>query len=124
MATSEELRKSLIDLVYESWRLERVFDKMLSKIDISEQAKYNRQFIWFLRKVQDAMNASGIKLISYEKGQLYDVGMNVTPINIEDFDENEVLYIEQMLDPIIMDIETSSVIKSGTVVLGRKAENE
>ena len=46
--------------------------------------------------------------------------MAVTPLNIDEFDENDKLYIQQIIEPIIM--RDDEIIKPGTVVLGRVNE--
>ena len=65
------------------------------------------------------MDDSGLSVISVD-GQPYDPGMAVTPLNLEDFEADDVLYVEQTMEPIIMEGDT--VIKTGTVLLGRKAQ--
>ena len=59
---------------------------------------------------------SNLKVINLE-GQKYDIGMAVAPLNIDQFNENEVLVVEQMIEPIIM--FGNSILKTGTVILGR-----
>lgn len=46
--------------------------------------------------------------------------MAVTPLNIEEFEPDDVLVVEQMLEPIIMGEQ--GLIKTGTVTL-RKIES-
>ena len=51
------------------------------------------------------------------EGQPYDVGMALSPLNIDDFEPEDLLYVEQMIEPIIMD--ETNVLKTGTAMLGR-----
>ena len=51
------------------------------------------------------------------EGQPYDIGMALSPLNIDDFDPDDHLYVEQMIEPIIMD--DNNVLKTGTAMLGR-----
>ena len=55
--------------------------------------------------------------IQNAEGQLYDPGMAITPLNIDEFDPDDPLYVEQMIEPIIMQGDT--VCKIGTAILGR-----
>ncbi len=55
-------------------------------------------------------------MLNFE-GQLYDLGMAVTPLNIDDFETDDRLYILQTIEPIVM--KNDAVIKTGTVILGR-----
>ena len=112
----ERLRKSIIDIAVESWRLRRVFEKAMSKLEAGDSSRYLNQFTWFIKKVDAALENAGLRIVNVE-GQYFDVGMAVTPQNMDDFDTYDRLYVEQMLEPIIMDAE--SVVKTGTVILGR-----
>ena len=112
----ERLRKSIIDMAVESWRFRRVFAKAMSKLNAGDSSKYVSQFAWFIKKVDSALENAGLRIVNIE-GQYFDVGMAVTPLNMDDFDANDRLFVEQMIEPIIMDAE--SVVKTGTVILGR-----
>lgn len=115
----EKLKNNLISIASELFRFQRVFVKAISKLEVDEQTKYSSQYAWFSKKVLKALDDSGLRVISVD-GQLYDPGMAVTPLNLEDFEADDVLYIEQTMEPIIMEGDT--VIKTGTVLLGRKAQ--
>ena len=86
-------------------------------MELDEQSKYSSQFAWFSKKVLKAIDEANLRIVDVN-GQLYDPGMAVTPLNIEDFETNDILYIKQMMEPIIMNGDT--VVKTGTVILGRK----
>lgn len=100
----------------ELYRFKGVFAKAISKLDIEEQNKYSSQFAWFSKKVVKALDEAGLKIVNVD-GQLYDPGMAVTPLNIEDFEPKDILYVEQTMEPIIM--HENTVVKTGTVILGR-----
>ena len=99
------------------FRFQHVFAKAISKLDIEEQNKYSSQFAWFSKKVIKAIDDAGLRIVNVD-GQLYDPGMAVTPLNIEDFETDDILYIAQTMEPIIM--QENTVVKTGTVILGRK----
>lgn len=110
------LRDNLISIALELYRFKGVFAKAISKLDIDEQNKYSSQFQWFSKKVTKALDDAGIRAVTLD-GQLYDPGMAVTPLNIEDFEAEDILYVAQTMEPIIM--QDNAVIKTGTVILGR-----
>ena len=112
----ELMKSNLIVIATEFFRVQRVFNKAMSKLDVDEQTKYNSQFAWFSKKVAKALDDSGLRIIDID-GQLYDPGMAVTPLNIEEFETDDVLYIAQTMEPIIM--RNDAVVKTGTVLLGR-----
>ena len=109
-------RQTIIAMAVEAWRFRRVFEKAMSKLDAGESSRYIGQFNWFIKKVDEALKTAGMKIVNVE-GLPYDVGMALTPLNIDDFEPDDPLYIEQMIEPIIMDSE--SILKTGTAILGR-----
>lgn len=113
----EKLRDSLVNIASELFRFKRVFSKAIGKLEINEQNKYNSQFAWFSKRVTKALEESNLRVISVD-GQTYDPGMAVTALNLEDFEPEDALYVVQTMEPIVM--ENDSIIKSGTVILGRK----
>ena len=112
----QKLQDSLVAIAAETFRFQHVYSKVLSKLDIDDQAKYSSQFTWFTKKVTKALDEAGLKIVDVN-GQLYDPGMAVTPLNIEDFEAEDILFVAQTMEPIIM--QDNAVIKTGTVILGR-----
>lgn len=112
----EKLQRSLISIASELFRFQSVFEKAISKREIDEQNKYLSQYKWFSKKVYKALEEANLRLLSVE-GQIYDPGMAVTPLNIDDFEADDPLYILKTIEPIVM--QNDAVIKTGTVILGR-----
>ena len=113
---NELLIKSIVDIVGETFRFKRVFARAISKLEADDQKKYDSQFAWFTKRVDKAAQNAGLSILDLS-GQLYDPGMAVTALNIDDFDVNDELFVEQMMEPIIM--KDDKVQKTGTVILGR-----
>ena len=111
---SEAMRDAVISMAIESWRFARVFDRLLLKLDAGEQNRYKSQFRWFIKKVEEALEQADLKLVNVE-GHPFDPGMAATPLNIEEFDANDALIVDQMIEPIIMGKE--GLVKTGTVTL-------
>ena len=116
MVDNEQMLNSLVSIGSELQRFEKVFLHAVSKLESDEQNKYISQFNWFSKRVTKALSAAGLSIINLE-GNLYDPGMAVTPINIDDFDPDDQLYVMQMMEPVIM--SDGIVLKTGTVLLGR-----
>lgn len=108
--------RPLIDLSIECWRFAKQFNKVLEKLDAGEAPRYTGKLRFFLKKVDESLDQAGFKLVNLE-GQPYDPGMAVSPLNIADFDANDHLVVEQMLEPIIMGPE--GLIKDGKVMLSK-----
>ena len=115
-SSTKEVIDVLIKLSVESWRFQKLYKRLIAKMDAGEQKKYNSQLTWFSNIIQDSLNQVGIKIVNLE-GQLFNTGMAVSPINIEEFDSSDSLVVDQMLEPVLMD--ENGVIKTGTVILRR-----
>ena len=115
-AILSDYQRAIIEMAVEAWRFRRVFDKAMSKLEAGESSRYIGQFNWFIKKVESALKTAGMRIVDVE-GQPYDIGMALSPLNIDDFDADDQLYVEQMIEPIIMDDE--KVLKTGTAMLGR-----
>ena len=111
-----QMEQSLIDIAVESWRFARLFGKAISKLDAGESGRYLNQLRYFQKKIEESLNLNGLKLVSVE-GLSYDEGMAVSTVNSSDFASGDALFVEQMLEPIIMGPQ--GLRKQGTVILGK-----
>lgn len=109
-------RSALIDASVEGWRFARIFGRVLSKLDVGEAPRYANQARYFLKKIEEGLQTFGLSMVSLE-GQPYDMGMAVSAINIADFAPNDVLFIEQMLEPVVMGPE--GVLRTGKVIVAK-----
>ncbi|MEH8142759.1 hypothetical protein Q7I15_19110 [Aeromonas veronii] len=116
--SSEQMEQSLIDIAVESWRFSRLFRNVINKLDAGDSGRYVNQLRYFQKKVEESLNSSGLKLVNIE-GQPYDVGMAASALNLGDFGPDDVLLVDQMVEPIIMG--PNGLRKQGTVML-RKVE--
>lgn len=110
----EDMRSTIISMAVESWRFGKVFNRLLTKLDAGEQNRYKSQFRWFIKKVEEALEQSDLRIVNVE-GHPFDPGMAATPLNIEEFDAQDNLCVDQMLEPIIMD--KKGLVQTGTVTL-------
>jgi hypothetical protein len=109
-----KVESSLIDIAVESWRFSRLFGKLVSKLDAGESGRYVNQLRYFQKKVEESLESTGLKLVNIE-GQPYDPGMPVAALNVGDFGPDDVLLVDQMVEPIIMG--PNGLRKQGTVML-------
>ena len=115
---AQQIEQSLIDIAVESWRFARLFGKVVGKLDAGESGRYVNQIRYFQKKVEESLDLNGLKLVNVE-GLPYDAGMAASALNLGDFGPDDVLLVEQMLEPIIMG--PKGLRKQGTVML-RKVE--
>lgn len=117
-SSAVDLRQPLIDMAVESWRFAKLFSRVLAKLDAGEAGRYSNQLRYFQKRLDDSLQAAGLHLVSLE-GQLYDPGMAASALNIGDYGADELLYVEQMVEPILM--ATDGVAKAGTMLLASRS---
>ena len=111
---TDQLERSLIDIAIESWRFSRLFARVVNKLDAGEAGRYVNQLRYFQKKVEESLDLAGLKLVNVE-GQPFDIGMAASALNIGDFEPDDTLLVDQMVEPIIMGAE--GLKKQGTVML-------
>lgn len=111
---TEILMKSLLDLAVEAWRFGKVFERVTKKLDAGEATRHLGQQRWYLKRLNELLGEAKYKLVNVEE-KPYDPGMAVIPLNIAEFDQNDILIVDQMLEPIIMG--ENCIMKMGTVML-------
>ena len=105
-------------IVIESWRFSKLFGRVLNKLEHTDASRYTNQLRYFQKKLDESLALTDLRLVNLE-GQIFDPGMAATPINIGDFEAEDRLLVDQMMDPILMGPE--GIVKSGTILL-RKAD--
>ena len=110
----EDPRQVLVDVAIDSWKLARLFGRLLTKLDAGEAPRFANQLRYYLKRLEERLQDADLKLVNLE-GQRYDAGIAASALNIGDFAPDDVLVVEQMLEPIIMGAD--GVVRSGTVML-------
>jgi len=82
----------LVELAIEGWRFQKLFTKALAKLDPAEAARFVNQHRFFVRKIDDAVAAVGVRFVSIE-GEPFDVGAAVTALNLADFGPGEQVVV-------------------------------
>jgi hypothetical protein len=112
-----DLEKMVVDMAVEDWRFSKLFLRMANKLDAGDATKYVNQLRYFLKKIEDNLSEIGLKIVNLE-GHPFEAGMAISVLNIDDFEPQDSLIIDQMIEPIIM--SNDGVKRSGTVTV-RKA---
>ncbi len=110
-------KESVINLAIESWRFAKDYERMLTRLNTNQTKRHESKLQQFVKKAEESLSDVGLRVVNVE-GYPYDPGMKATPLNIEDFDPDDELIVDQMLEPIIM--EGTVLAKTGTVLLRRK----
>jgi len=117
-ARPQKAEHALVDLAIESWRFQKLFVRALTKLDAGESLRFSNQHRFYVKRIEECLAEAGFKLVSIE-GQLYEPGAAVTALNLNDFNAEEELVIDQMIEPVVM--SPSGLFRAGTVML-RKAK--
>lgn len=112
----EDHKEAIINLAIEAWRFAKVFERGITQLNAARAKRHTSQLQLFLKKTEESLEDVGLRIVNVE-GQPYDPGMAATPLNIEDFEPDDHLVVNQMLEPIIMD--GGSLAQTGTVTLRR-----
>lgn len=108
----------LVDLAVDAWKLARLFERVVARLDAGEQGRYTNQVRFLLKRIDAAAETAGARLVSIE-GQAFEPGQAATPLNLDEFAGDEPLVVAQMLEPIVMGRD--GVLRMGTMLLGGRA---
>lgn len=114
---SEAIEGAIIEMAIASWKFSRVFYRLIEKLNASDQSKYINQYRFYIKFLQKSLEIIDLRIVDIE-GQLYDPGIAATAVNLDEFNTDDKLIVDNMLEPIIMGPE--GVIKSGAVILRRQ----
>lgn len=114
MSDQVQTEELLIGLTVESWRLCRMFQKSIDLRDIKSASRQSNQVRYFHRKLDDSLAPLGLRIVDFE-GQPYHPGMAATALNAADFDAEDDLSVDQMMEPVVMGAD--GVRRTGTMML-------
>ena len=115
--TSEETpitRQVMIEMYIEGWRFARGYLRVLQKLELAEQQKFLGQYRYYMKQITDVMLSHGLKVVNLE-GELFDPGFPITVLNLADYENKSPLFIDQMIEPVVMGNE--GVIRMGTALV-------
>ena len=113
-ASHKKALEAMVEMTVDGWRFSRLFIRMMNKLDVGEQTRFINNLNYFVNRLNSGLEQVGLKLVNLE-GHPYDTGMAATPINIADFEAEDELMVEQMVEPVIMN--ENGLVRAGTVML-------
>jgi hypothetical protein len=114
-----KLQQSLMDIAVEEYRIREVITNFLGKLNPIDAPRFETRYRYFINEVDRALTRAGFRIVDAGSfiGKQFDIGMAVKPLNINDFDANDELVIQQVIEPVIM--EGENVARAGVVKLRR-----
>jgi len=110
----DQADKILMDIAVNSWRFSCRAEHLRQKLSLQDQKRFDNQIRYFKKQIEDSLLEVGLKIVNLE-GLEYENGMAVVALNKCDFEPDDSLIVEQMIEPVIMGSE--GVVRSGTVTL-------
>ena len=111
---SQEADRALADLAIESWRFQKLFARVLGKLDAGDATRFVNQHRYFIKRIDECLAAAGLKIVNLE-GHAYEPGAAVTALNLGDFTPDDELVVDQMIEPVVM--SQSGLFRAGTIML-------
>lgn len=122
METSEQdqFMSSIVELITESWRLYHYTDDLVRRIsDVRVQKRGLNQTARFHKHMKSAMDKLNLEIVDFT-GQDYVTELPVHPINLDDFNSEDALFVDVTLEPVIKKKDSAEIISPGVVVVGRR----
>lgn len=117
---SEDKAAALASLATEVWRLFDLTQSLAQTVrDSRMQRRTHNSLQRFVKHYPEYLAKLGVEIIDYT-GAEYETGQPVSPLNLQDFTDDDTLIIEKILEPTVKYIGSADIIKTGVVVLGRK----
>ena len=110
---------TVADFLVEDFRFTHSYLSILDKLFLEEKKRYEAAYNFHMKKVTDLARKYNLKMVIYKSGDLYDDGYPIVPLNADEFEKDDILCIEQMIEPIILTID-GKVIRQGTAILVKK----
>lgn len=113
-AATAEL-KTISEVLIEDFRFTRSFRSAVDKLFAEEKKKYESAYNFHRIKMEEFAKIFNLRMIFFD-GKEYDDGMPVTPLNIGEFGKDDILIVQQTIEPTILTLD-GSIVKVGTVIL-------
>jgi len=109
--------KDVVEVSVLLWRLARLTERVASRLDPNEQVRFLGQVRFILSQNEDRLAAKGLSLVSIE-GHPFEPGMAAEARNLEEFDPDEPLVVDQVLEPVV--VGPHGLVREGVVLLRRE----
>lgn len=111
-------RDIIAEIIVEEYRFLKSYESAVSKLFPEERQKYVSAYNFHVGKINEIAASVQIGIRNFE-GKDYDDGLPVTPLNLDEFGKDDILFIQQTIEPTIMSVD-GEVIRNGSVILAKR----
>jgi len=119
-AIDDTSKTEMINLIVEAYRLRNFTTNLVKHTnDIRLIKRASNIITRFDKHFLGTLHSFNLELLDFT-GHVYETGLPVHPINLADFEAEEILVIEAMIEPVIKESNSANILKPGVVVLGKR----
>ena len=107
----------MLSLIVESWRFSHVMQKAIQELPDDRKRRYNGRLEWYIKKLKDSLESLACHIEDFTDRK-YEPGMPLTILNLDEFQEDDEIIIDAMIEPVIIGND-GTIVKTGTA-MGRK----
>ncbi len=110
---------AIAEFLVEDYRFSRSYRAVVGKLFEEEKKRYESAYIFHSTKRDEFARKFNLRISEYKYGDKYDEGYPITPLNADEFEKDDLLIIEQMIEPTILTVD-GKVVRQGTVILAKQ----
>ncbi|MEJ1119761.1 hypothetical protein V9K92_14905 [Phyllobacterium sp. CCNWLW109] len=115
------MSQPLADLAVEFWKLLQNYDRFISVVPESAQARLAAQSRFGAARLSAILEAENMRMVTYE-GNVFEPNLPVTAINDDGFADTDIVLIEKTIEPTVM--RGMDILKIGKVFLVKNTEKQ
>lgn len=113
-------KTEMINLIVEAYRLRNFTANLVKNANDVRLIKRASNIITrFDKHFLGTLHTFNLELLDFT-GHVYETGLPVHPINLADFEAEDILVIEAMIEPVIKESNSANILKPGVVVVGKR----
>lgn len=113
-------REDCLNFLCETIRFIHSFEKAkLGSFELPANKKLNSAENRLIKKIKDLQKLLDVKFCEYT-GSLYTPELPVEVLNLDDFTEEQDLFIIETIEPTIMELDNSHILRFGKVLVSDK----
>jgi hypothetical protein len=119
-ALCERLRKFVVNVAVEEYQLLQDILRTVEITSTPEMKSIQSNLDYFNKRFKEMLSDVGYRVVDADnfENKDFDPGMSVKPLNMKEFDAEDELVVDKLVEPVVMCGD--SIARIGTVMLRRK----